>query len=256
MKAVILAGGLGTRLAELTGNIPKPMVPIGNKPIIWHIMKIYASHGINEFVICAGYKGYMIKEYFYNYFLHQADIKVELKDNKCTFINNQSEDWSVTIVDTGSHTQTGGRLKRIKKYLDSDEPFCFTYGDGIGDIDISATIEKYNSNDVTALLTSYSPTNRFGLIETSGNKVVEFTEKPKSSEAMINAGFFVLSPKVIDLIEDDSTVWEQFPLNELAKTRNLIFHEHKGFWHPMDTLRDKNMLEKMWQDGNAKWKIW
>ena len=256
MKAVILAGGLGTRISEESSIRPKPMIEIGGKPIIWHIMKMYASHGICDFVICAGYKGYMIKEYFYNYFLHQADIEVELKKNTCTFINSQAEDWTVKIIDTGASTQTGGRLRQVRKYLDKDEPFCFTYGDGVGDINITETLKKYNASKAIALLTSYAPPNRFGLLKTDEDRVVEFAEKPKSSDAMINAGFFVLSPKVIDLISDDSSVWEEFPLKELAKNGDLVFHEHKGFWHPMDTLRDKNMLENMWQAGDAAWKVW
>jgi len=256
MKAVILAGGLGTRISEESSVRPKPMIEIGGKPIIWHIMKMYASHGICDFVVCAGYKGYMIKEYFYNYFLHQADIEVELKNNTCTFINSQAEDWTVKIIDTGASTQTGGRLRQVRKYLDEDEPFCFTYGDGVGDIDITATLKKYNASNALALLTSYAPPNRFGLLTTDQDRVVEFAEKPKSSDAMINAGFFVLSPKVIDLIDDDLSVWEEYPLNELAKNGDLIFYEHKGFWHPMDTLRDKNMLETMWQSGDAAWKVW
>ena len=256
MKAVILAGGLGTRISEESNLRPKPMIEIGGKPIIWHIMKTYASHGINDFIICAGYKGYMIKEYFYNYFLHEADIELELQSNKCRFLNNQSENWKVTIVDTGDMTHTGGRLKRIKEFLKPDEPFCFTYGDGIGNINITKCVEEFTSNNALALLTSYAPPNRFGLLKTSNNKVIEFAEKPKSSDAMINAGYFILSTKVIDLIKDDETVWEDYPLNELARTNNLIFHEHTGFWHPMDTLRDKNMLEDMWQSGNPKWKVW
>jgi glucose-1-phosphate cytidylyltransferase len=256
MKAVILAGGLGTRISEESNLRPKPMIEIGGKPIIWHIMKTYASHGINDFIICAGYKGYKIKEYFYNYFLHQADIEIKLHGNKCSFLNDQAEDWTVTIIDTGSLTQTGGRLKRVQKYLDHEEPFCFTYGDGVGNINITKSIEEFQSSDALALLTSYAPPNRFGLLQTSENKVINFTEKPQSSDAMINAGYFVLSPKVIDLIDGDDTVWEEFPLNELARTGNLIFHEHDDFWQPMDTLRDKNMLEDMWQSGNAKWKSW
>ena len=256
MKAVILAGGLGTRISEESNLRPKPMIEIGGKPIIWHIMKMYAAHGVTDFIICAGYKGYMIKEYFYNYFLHQTDIEVRLKDNSCTFINNQAEDWTVKIIDTGATTQTGGRLKRVRQYLDTNEAFCFTYGDGVGDINITESIAKYNENDALALLTSYAPPNRFGLLKTEGNKVIEFAEKPASSDAMINAGFFVLSPKIIDLIDDDMSVWEQYPLNQLATTGELIFYEHTGFWHPMDTLRDKNMLEDMWQKDAAAWKVW
>ncbi len=256
MKAVILAGGLGTRISEESNLRPKPMIEIGGKPIIWHIMKMYAAHGITDFIICAGYKGYMIKEYFYNYFLHQTDIEVRLKDNSCTFINNQAEDWTVKVIDTGATTQTGGRLKRVRQYLDTNEAFCFTYGDGVGDINITESIAKYNENDALALLTSYAPPNRFGLLKTEGNKVIEFAEKPESSDAMINAGFFVLSPKVIDLIDDDMSVWEQYPLNQLATTGELIFYEHNGFWQPMDTLRDKNMLEDMWQKDAASWKVW
>ena len=256
MKAVILAGGLGTRISEESNLRPKPMIEIGGKPIIWHIMKMYAAHGVTDFIICAGYKVYMIKEYFYNYFLHQTDIEVRLKDNSCTFINNQAEDWTVKVIDTGATTQTGGRLKRVRQYLDTNEAFCFTYGDGVGDINITESIAKYNENDALALLTSYAPPNRFGLLKTEGNKVIEFAEKPESSDAMINAGFFVLSPKIIDLIDDDMSVWEQYPLNQLATTGELIFYEHTGFWHPMDTLRDKNMLEDMWQKDVAAWKVW
>jgi glucose-1-phosphate cytidylyltransferase len=255
MKAVILAGGLGTRISEESLIRPKPMIEIGGKPIIWHIMKMYASHGITDFIICAGYKGYMIKEYFSNYFLHQTDIEIKLKSNSCTFMNSQSEDWTVKIIDTGPSTQTGGRLKRVREYLD-DEPFCFTYGDGVGDIDITATLEKFNSSNALALLTSYAPPNRFGILETEGDQVVNFSEKPKSSDSMINAGFFVLSPEVINLVENDSSVWEDYPLNQLAINGDLIYYEHRGFWQPMDTLRDKNLLESMWQNGEAAWKTW
>lgn len=256
MKAVILAGGLGTRISEESYLRPKPMIEIGGRPIIWHIMKTYASHGISDFVICAGYKAFMIKEYFFNYFLHQADIEMVLKDNSVTFLNSQAEDWTVKIIDTGENTQTGGRLKRVRAFLEPEEAFCFTYGDGVGNINVSETVEKFNKSSALALLTSYAPPNRFGLIKTRSDKVIEFAEKPSSEDAMINAGFFVLSPKVIDLIEDDSSVWEQSPLNTLAQNGELIFHEHTGFWHPMDTLRDKNMLEEMWSSGNAEWKSW
>lgn len=256
MKAVILAGGLGTRISEESNIRPKPMIEIGGKPILWHIMKIYSYYGINEFVICAGYKSYYIKEYFFNYFLHQNDLEINLNDNTYTFRNNQSENWKVNVIDTGLDTQTGGRLKRVKDYLKDEENFCLTYGDGLGNINIAELINQHKSNNMLATLTSYAPPNRFGILKTSGANVVEFLEKPQSDDALINAGFFILSPKVIDLIEDDLTVWEQYPLKKLAKDKQLGFYRHDKFWHPMDTLRDKNYLENLWNNGEAPWKVW
>ncbi len=256
MKAVILAGGLGTRLSEETSLKPKPMVEIGGKPILWHIMKIYSSHGINDFIICCGYKGYVIKEYFANYFLHQSDVTFCMKENRMDVHQKRAEPWTVTLVDTGDESMTGGRLKRVKQYVQDDEAFCFTYGDGVADIDISASIEFHRQHGKSATLTGSFPPGRFGALDIQNNQVMEFKEKPKGDGAMINAGFFVLSPKVIDLIEGDSTVWEQEPLMNLAQQGQLMAYPHHGFWQPMDTLRDKVHLEKLWQNGDAPWKSW
>lgn len=256
MKAVILAGGLGTRLSEETSIKPKPMVEIGGKPILWHIMKIYSSHGINDFVICCGYKGYVIKEYFANYFLHQSDVTFCIKENRMDVHHMRAEPWTVTLVDTGDESMTGGRLKRVKQYVQDDEAFCFTYGDGVADIDISASIEFHQQHGKLATLTGSFPPGRFGALDIQNNQVMEFKEKPKGDGAMINAGFFILSPKVIDLIEGDSTIWEQEPLTTLAKEGELMAYPHHGFWQPMDTLRDKIHLEKLWQSDKAPWKNW
>ena len=257
MKAVILAGGLGSRLSEETENKPKPMVEIGGKPILWHIMKIYSSHGINDFIICCGYKGYVIKEYFSNYFLHQSDITFKMKNNKILVHQNFAEPWSVTLVDTGESTMTGGRLKYIQKYIKNEKAFCFTYGDGLGDVDITALIKFHKKNKKLATLTAMRPQGRYGVLKFgSNNSVKKFKEKPAGEGNWINGGYFVLSPKVIDLIEDSQTIWEQKPLNDLAKNNQLIAYKHYGFWQPMDTLRDKKMLNKLWNNGEAQWKIW
>jgi glucose-1-phosphate cytidylyltransferase len=256
MKAVILAGGLGTRLSEETGTRPKPMVEIGGKPILWHIMKMYSSHGINDFVICCGYKGYMIKEYFANYFLHTSDITFNMRDNSMKVHDKRAEDWNVTLVDTGETSMTGGRLRRVADYVRNDEAFCFTYGDGVGSMDISATIAFHKRHGKAATLTATYPPGRFGALDIADGQVLNFKEKPKGDGAMINGGFFVLSPQVLDYLKDDSTVWEQDPLMGLAEKGQLMAFEHPGFWQPMDTLHDKTLLEKLWQSGEAPWKSW
>lgn len=256
MKAVILAGGLGTRLAEETSVRPKPMVEIGGKPILWHIMKMYSAHGINDFVICCGYKGYIIKEYFANYFLHMSDVTFCMKENRMDVHEKRAEPWTVTLVDTGDDSMTGGRLKRVADYVKNEEAFLFTYGDGVGDIDISATIEYHRKHGKAATLTSTYPPGRFGALDIEQGQVKSFMEKPKGDGAMINGGFFVLSPKVLGYLKDDSTVWEQEPLMKLAAEGELMAYEHHGFWQPMDTLRDKHHLEELWQSGKAPWKSW
>jgi glucose-1-phosphate cytidylyltransferase len=256
MKAVILAGGLGTRLSEDTATRPKPMVEIGGKPILWHILKTYSHHGINDFVICCGYKGYVIKEYFANYFLHMSDVTFDMVSNSMEVHQRKAEPWRVTLVDTGEDTMTGGRLKRVANYVKDEEAFCFTYGDGVGDINITELIEFHKSQKVKATLTATIPPGRFGALDMNGNKVNSFKEKPKGDGAMINGGFFVLSPKVIDMIADDSTTWEREPLELLALEDNLAAYQHHGFWKPMDTLRDKIHLEELWQSGKAPWKVW
>lgn len=256
MKAVILAGGLGTRLSEETASRPKPMVEIGGKPILWHILKTYSHHGVNDFVICCGYKGYVIKEYFANYFLHMSDVTFDMRSNRMEVHHKRAEPWNVTLVDTGDDSMTGGRLKRVSKYVENDEAFCFTYGDGVGDIDISATLAFHRDHGKAATLTATYPPGRFGALDIQGGKVRSFQEKPKGDGAMINGGFFVLSPKVLNYLKDDSTVWEQEPLMNLAADGELMAHEHHGFWQPMDTLRDKLHLEKLWESGKAPWKVW
>ncbi|AMK30035.1 MULTISPECIES: glucose-1-phosphate cytidylyltransferase [Pseudomonas] len=256
MKAVILAGGLGTRLSEETGTRPKPMVEIGGKPILWHIMKMYSSHGINDFIICCGYKGYMIKEYFANYFLHMSDVTFNMRDNRMKVHDKRAEDWNVTLVDTGDTSMTGGRLRRVADYVRDDEAFCFTYGDGVGSMDIGATIAFHKRHGKAATLTATYPPGRFGALDISNGQVLNFKEKPKGDGAMINGGFFVLSPQVLEYLKDDSTVWEQEPLMGLAESGQLMAFEHAGFWQPMDTLHDKNLLEKLWQSGAAPWKSW
>lgn len=256
MKAVILAGGLGTRLSEETGTRPKPMVEIGGKPILWHIMKMYSAHGINDFIICCGYKGYMIKEYFANYFLHTSDVTFNMRDNSMKVHDKRAEDWNVTLVDTGETSMTGGRLRRVADYVRDEEAFCFTYGDGVGDMDIGATIAFHKRHGKAATLTATFPPGRFGALDISEGKVLNFKEKPKGDGAMINGGFFVLSPQVLERLTDDSTVWEQEPLMGLAEAGQLMAFEHAGFWQPMDTLHDKNLLEKLWQNGTAPWKSW
>lgn len=256
MKAVILAGGLGTRLSEETSTRPKPMVEIGGKPILWHIMKMYASHGINDFVICCGYKGYVIKEYFANYFLHMSDVTFNMRDNSMEVHNKRAEPWSVTLVDTGDDSMTGGRLLRVRDYVKDEEAFCFTYGDGVGDINITDTIRFHRSHGKAATLTATYPPGRFGALDIRQGQVMSFKEKPKGDGAMINGGFFVLSPKVLGYLTDDRTIWEQDPLINLASDGQLMAYEHHGFWQPMDTLRDKNHLEELWESGRAPWKSW
>lgn len=256
MKAVILAGGLGTRLSEETSTRPKPMVEIGGKPILWHIMKMYSHHGIHDFVICCGYKGYVIKEYFANYFLHMSDVTFDMRENQMHVHEKRAEPWRVTLVDTGDDSMTGGRLGRVADYVKDEEAFCFTYGDGVGDVDITATIDFHRRHGKAATLTSTYPPGRFGAIDIHGGQVMSFKEKPKGDGAMINGGFFVLSPKVLKHIQGDNTVWEQEPLMRLAEEGELMAYEHFGFWQPMDTLRDKHLLEELWASGKAPWKKW
>ena len=256
MKAVILAGGLGTRLSEETATRPKPMVEIGGKPILWHILKSYAHHGVNDFIICCGYKGYVIKEYFANYFLHMSDVTFDMSHNRMEVHHKRAEPWNVTLVDTGDDSMTGGRLLRVADYVKNEEAFCFTYGDGVGDIDISKTIEYHRQHGKAATLTATYPPGRFGALDMKDGLVRSFREKPKGDGAMINGGYFVLSPKVLGYLKDDSTTWEQEPLNQLAEDGELMAHEHHGFWQPMDTLRDKHHLEELWQSGKAPWKVW
>jgi len=256
MKAVILAGGLGTRLSEETATRPKPMVEIGGKPILWHIMKQYSAYGINEFVICCGYKGYVIKEYFANYFLHMSDITFDMSKNKMEVHDSFAEQWQVTLVDTGEDTMTGGRLARVKKYVQDDEAFCFTYGDGVSDVDIGHLIAFHKENGLLATLTATYPPGRFGALDIDKHKVKSFKEKPKGDGGMINGGFFVLSPKVIDLVNGDDTIWERGPLETLAAQGQLAAYAHEGFWQPMDTLRDKIFLDDLWESGKAPWKVW
>ena len=255
MKAVILAGGLGTRITEETHLKPKPMIEIGGKPILWHIMKIYSAHGINDFIICLGYKGYLIKEYFANYSLHMSDVTFDFKDNKMEVHEQKAEPWSVTLVDTGEHTMTGGRLKRVSKYLDSED-FCFTYGDGVSDINITELIEFHKKQETMATCTAAQPPGRFGSLNMDQNRIVSFNEKPLGDGAWINGGFFILSPKVLDYIAGDDTTWEKEPIEKLANEAELSAFKHRGFWKPMDTLRDKNQLDEMWNSGSAPWKIW
>jgi glucose-1-phosphate cytidylyltransferase len=254
MKAVILAGGLGTRLSEETILKPKPMVEIGDKPLLWHIMKSYSAHGVHDFVICCGYKGYIIKEYFANYFLHSSDVTFDIQNNEMEVHVRNSEPWRVTLVDTGDKTLTGGRLKRIKQYIKDEESFCFTYGDGVSDVNISELIEFHKSHNKLATLTATQPPGRFGALDLDGNKINSFQEKPQGDGAWVNGGFFVLSPKVIDYIEGDSIMWERKPMEILAKKGQLLAFLHHGFWQPMDTLRDKVLLEELWQSGKAPWK--
>ncbi len=256
MKAVILAGGLGTRLSEETGLRPKPMVEIGGKPILWHIMKMYSSYGVNDFIICCGYKGYIIKEYFANYFLHQSDITFCMKDNRMDVHAERAEPWTVTLVDTGDNSMTGGRLGRVAKYIKDEETFCLTYGDGVSDVNIAATIDFHKKHGKQATLTAAYPSGRFGALDINNGQITSFKEKPKGDGAMINGGFFVLSSKVLDRVTGDDCIWEQTPLNSLAEDGQLMAFEHSGFWQPMDTLHDKNYLESLWQKGKAPWKVW
>jgi len=254
--AVILAGGLGTRISEETHLRPKPMLEIGGKPILWHIMKTYSAHGVNDFIICCGYKGYLIKEYFANYFLHMSDVTFDMQKNQMEVHQRKAEPWRVTLVDTGEDTMTGGRLKRVAEYLRNEEAFCFTYGDGLSDVNISEEIVFHSRHGKLATVTAVQPPGRYGALSMQEDAVTGFTEKPRGDGARINGGFFVLSPKCIDLIAEDSTSWEGAPLTQLAAEGQLMAFEHDGFWQPMDTLREKNLLEELWAQGKAPWKVW
>ncbi len=256
MKAVILAGGLGTRISEETHLKPKPMVEVGGKPMLWHIMKLYSSHGVNDFVICCGYKGYIIKEYFANYFLHMSDVTFDMANHQMEVHEQHAEPWRVTLVDTGEDTQTGGRLKRVAPYIQGEEAFCFTYGDGLADVNVAAAIAFHQQHGKLATITAVQPPGRYGALQLNGAQVDGFTEKPRGDGGLINGGFFVLSPKCLDYITGDDSSWEGKPLTTLAATGQLMAFEHQGFWQPMDTLREKNHLEELWQAGKAPWKIW
>ena len=256
MKAMILAGGLGSRLAEETDVRPKPMVEIGGKPILWHIMKIYSYHGINEFIICCGYKGYIIKEYFANYFLHQSDVTFDMNSNEMKIHKKRVEPWKITLVDTGEHTMTGGRVKRIKNFINDGEDFCLTYGDGLANIDIKKLIDFHQKHRKLATVTSVYPPGRFGAVEIKESQVVSFIEKPYGEGGFINGGFFVLNSKALNYVEGDNTIWEKEPLKNLAIDGELMAFKHKEFWQPMDTLREKNYLENLWDSGKAPWKLW
>ena len=256
MKAIILAGGLGTRISEESSTKPKPMITVGGKPIIWHIMKMYSHHGISDFVICCGYKGYMIKEYFANYFLHMSDVTYDIENNSMRVHEKRVEPWKVTLVDTGENTMTGGRLGRIAEYIKDEESFCMTYGDGVSDVDISSTINFHKQHGKLATITGVMPSGRFGALDIRNQQVVSFKEKPKGDGAVINGGFFVLSPRVLSLIKGDKTIWEQEPLIQLAQEGQLMAFEHEGFWQPMDTQRDHHFLEELWNSGDAPWKKW
>ncbi len=255
MKAVILAGGLGTRISEETESKPKPMIEVGAKPLLWHVMKIFSAQGIDEFVVCLGYRGYVIKEYFANYYLHMGDVTFDMKDNRMEVHQSGAEPWKVTLIDTGPATMTGGRLKRVLQYVDGDE-FCFTYGDGVADIDLPALIEFHRGQDRLATVTAVQPSGRFGALDIEGDSIRRYEEKPKGDGGWINGGFFVLSPKVGEYIEDDSTVWEQQPLQRLAEEDQLSAYRHQGFWHAVDTVRDKRHLQELWDSGSAPWKLW
>ena len=255
MKAVILAGGLGTRISEETAVLPKPMIEIGGKPVLWHILKTYSHYGVNDFIICLGYRGYIIKEYFANYFLHTSDVTFDLSNNKLEVHQKHAEPWRITLVDTGEHTQTGGRLKRVASYLDG-ETFCFTYGDGLADINLTAELAFHRSNKTLATMCAVQPPGRFGAIDITGNRITRFEEKPSGDGTWINGGYFILEPEVLRYIDDDDCVWERGPLENLAKDGQLSAYSHKGFWHPMDTLRDKIKLEEFWQTNKAPWKVW
>ncbi|MCP5300210.1 MAG: glucose-1-phosphate cytidylyltransferase [Chromatiaceae bacterium] len=256
MKAVILAGGLGTRISEETHLRPKPMIEVGGKPILWHIMKLYSAHGVNEFVICCGYRGYVIKEYFANYFLHMSDVTFDMEHNNMEVHQRNAEPWRVTLVDTGENTMTGGRLRRVADYVRDEQAFCFTYGDGIADVDIGREIAFHLKHGKRATVTAVQPPGRYGALTMNGTSVTGFTEKPRGDGGLINGGFFVLSPACIDLIAGDHSSWEGEPLTRLAADGELVAFEHKGFWQPMDTLRDKNHLEDLWNSGGAPWKVW
>ncbi len=256
MKAVILSGGLGTRISEETHLKPKPMIEIGGRPILWHIMKIYSSHGVNEFIICCGYKGYIIKEYFANYFLHMSDVTFDMADNRMEVHEHKAEPWKVTLVDTGESTMTGGRLKRVANYIRGEEAICFTYGDGLANVNIAESIRFHADHGRLATVTAVRPPGRYGALDRDGDAVRGFIEKPRGDGGWINGGFFVLSPKVLDLIDSDETSWEQEPLDRLVNSDQLRAYEHNDFWQPMDTLREKNMLEELWQSGSAPWMSW
>ena len=256
MKVVILAGGLGTRISEESNLKPKPMIEIGGKPILWHIMKIYSAHGATDFVICCGYKGYVIKEYFANYFLHNSDVTFNMADNSAVVHQKNAEPWRVTVIDTGENTLTGGRLKRVAAYIKDEESFCFTYGDGVSNVDIGSSIAFHRRHGKLATVTAVRPPGRYGALERDGEKVTGFIEKPRGDGGMINGGFFVLSPRVLDLIEGDDSSFERSPITRLASLGQMMAFEHRGFWQPMDTLRDKTMLEELWASGKAPWKTW
>lgn len=256
MKAIILAGGLGTRLSEETVLRPKPMIEIGGRPILWHIMKTFSAHDINEFIICCGYKGYLIKEYFANYFLHMSDVTFDMQNNRMEVHQRHAESWRVTLVDTGDYTMTGGRLKRVSNYIKDESAFCFTYGDGLADIDITSLIAFHRQHGRKATVTAVQPQGRYGSLNMNGNEVLGFVEKPPGDGAWINGGFFVLSPSCLELVTDDSTSWEGEPLSRLASEGELMAYQHRGFWQPMDTLRDKTHLEALWQEMKAPWKVW
>lgn len=256
MKAVILAGGLGTRIGEETESKPKPMIEIGGHPILWHIMKLYSYHGINDFIICCGYKGYVIKEYFSNYFIHMSDATFDLKNNRVEIHRERSEPWIVTLLDTGETSMTGGRLLRVKDYLEDGEPFCFTYGDGVSNINISESIQFHQAHGLRATITAAFPPGRFGSLKINKGFVTEFKEKPVGDGARVNAGYFVLEKSVLDLIDNNETVWEEGPLETLAQERQLMVYEHDGFWMPMDTLRDKKKLEALWKSDLCPWRVW
>lgn len=257
MKAVILAGGLGTRIVEETHLIPKPMIEIGGKPILWHIMKMYSAHNVNEFIICCGYKGYVVKEYFANYFLHQSDVTIDLKENNIEILNNTTEPWKVTMIDTGSHTMTGGRIKRVEELI-GEESFMLTYGDGVSDVDIKSLLETHKKHGKAITMTAVQPEGRFGSLKfIGGQQISSFQEKPKGDGTWINGGFFVCEPKVFDYIkEGDKTIFERQPLEDLAKDGELFAYKHSGFWKPMDTLRDNKVLNSLWDKNEAKWKLW
>lgn len=256
MKTVLLAGGLGTRISEETHLKPKPMIEIGGRPILWHIMKMYSVYGVNDFVICCGYKGYVIKEYFANYFLHMSDVTFDMADNTMEVHRKKAEPWRVTLVDTGENTMTGGRLKRVGEHLKDEEAFCFTYGDGVSDVDLSKVIDFHKGHGKQATVTAVGPPGRYGALDMRGDDVAGFAEKPRGDGGLINGGFFVLSPKVLDLIDDDDQPWEKEPLERLANMGELKAYKHEGFWQPMDTLREKNLLEDLWSSGKAPWKSW
>ncbi len=256
MKAIILAGGLGTRIFEETHLKPKPMIEIGGKPILWHIMKLYSAHGVHDFVICCGYKGYLIKEYFANYFLHMSDVTFDMASNQMEVHQRKAEPWRVTLVDTGDETLTGGRLKRVADYIRDEDEFCFTYGDGVSDVDIAASIAFHRRHGKLATVTAVMPPGRYGALAREGDQVTGFVEKPRGDGGMINGGFFVLSPRVLDFIDGDMSSWEGAPLSEIAASGEMMAFEHMGFWQPMDTLREKNLLEDLWMSGRAPWKIW